>query len=624
MREARIDARDTPSARAGASGARPPDGRVVARPVRFVHNRGGRARAIAARGERSPTERFGTNVKIASVIAGRMFTRGANEAGTFAPPDLTRAGDGVVDAALAGARRARPSNVMASPPPHDATSAVTRALVLSNAAPGAVGQSVGLATALGFAPPRADSALVDAEDGGPPDAPGDVHCAIRLVGEAAFVASAPPPAPSSLGVSLVALAQRLVRSLPASWHVRLHALVEALAGGPSALGDVIFLGADLRGVARRALAARAEGLGRTLVLASGRGTVPACAALKRRCGSAVFAAQAQNPRCDPRRFDLVVLPRHDLAAAPPGSSSRGVMNNNVLVADGAMHALDRATLAAARERWRSTFRPKARPRVVVCVGAATRRFRLPTREHRAFAEDTRRLVDAARELRGGSTFVTCSRRTPETFRAAIEAAFERTGDGGGSRGDLERSANTTDTWVFDDAAASAAAADERPSLAGVRSADDAFVGAMAWADACVVTADSASMLSEAASLRFAADDDDSKDDEEDDSATVASASGSNRREGPPRAETGAPVPLFVAGAAAASGKARRLVDALVAAGRAVRLENAGGEKGGGGERERERERGEGRWDAAAAAAAAVRARAGDVRPGGGAARGTTA
>ena len=36
---------------------------------RFVHDRGGRARAIAARGERSPTERFGTNVKIASVIA---------------------------------------------------------------------------------------------------------------------------------------------------------------------------------------------------------------------------------------------------------------------------------------------------------------------------------------------------------------------------------------------------------------------------------------------------------------------------------------------------------------------------------------------------------------------------
>ena len=181
--------------------------------------------------------------------------------------------------------------------------------------------------------------------------------------------------------------------------------------------------------------------------------------------------------------------------------------------------------------------------------------------------------------------------------------------------------------MFDDAAASAAAADERgTSLAGVRSVDDAFVGAMAWADACVVTADSASMLSEAASLRFAAADDDSKDDEEDDSATVASASGSNRREGPRRAETGAPVPLFVAGAAAASGKARRLVDALVAAGRAVRLEDAGGGEGGGGERERERERerGEGRWDAAAAAAAAVRARAGGVRPGGGAARGTTA
>eukprot|EP00854_Cymbomonas_tetramitiformis_P004972 gene4972-6059_t len=49
----------------------------------------------------------------------------------------------------------------------------------------------------------------------------------------------------------------------------------------------------------------------TLVVASGRDTVAAAAALRRQAKDRVFVVQIQHPRCDLREFDLVVMPAHD-------------------------------------------------------------------------------------------------------------------------------------------------------------------------------------------------------------------------------------------------------------------------------------------------------------------------
>ena len=263
-------------------------------------------------------------------------------------------------------------------PRGDASATVSRALVLSNGALGAEGQCLGLVRALGFG------------------APGSRACDVHLVGEAAL-ALAPRlgaawserlsrgagavgmvkrggPRPAPLPWYLARLAG-WIRALPASWHVWLHAAWDVVF--PSGHLDETWLGADLRPLVAAAMEHHRDArLGRTLVVASGRGAVPACVAMKRRCGDAVFAVVVQHPRCDFRRFDLVVAPRHDFPDVPdvfsPLHAAEGVDSARVCVTRAALHRLDRDAIAAARERWRREFLARPGPRLAVCVGGPTR------------------------------------------------------------------------------------------------------------------------------------------------------------------------------------------------------------------------------------------------------------
>ena len=472
-------------------------------------------------------------------------------------------------------------------PRGDASATVSRALVLSNGALGAEGQCLGLVRALGFG------------------APGSRACDVHLVGEAAL-ALAPRlgaawserlsrsagavgmvkrggPRPAPLPWYLARLAG-WIRALPASWHVWLHAAWDVVF--PSGHLDETWLGADLRPLVAAAMEHHRDArLGRTLVVASGRGAVPACVAMKRRCGDAVFAVVVQHPRCDFRRFDLVVAPRHDFPDVPdvfsPLHAAEGVDSARVCVTRAALHRLDRDAIAAARERWRREFLARPGPRLAVCVGGPTRHCALGGRRRdaetangasarlvprfvyryarrlrsavtdplgrgaeRAFAEE---VVDfVVRATRGaddregiadqprhsetalfGSAFVTFSRRTPASLRTAMRRRFAIHADArrradskpaaaNASARDAPTVAKTSRLWVWDERG------------------PNPFEGAMAWADAVLVTADSASVLSEAASLG---------------------------------------VPVIVAGWRGAEGKAATLTSALAAAGVARPMED---------------------------------------------------
>jgi mitochondrial fission protein ELM1 len=95
-----------------------------------------------------------------------------------------------------------------------------------------------------------------------------------------------------------------------------------------------------------------------------------CTATKRRCGAAVFCVQVQHPRCDPKLFDLVVCPQHDFAS--PKAAARVATDEGgrrgVCVTRAALHRLDAAALASAREHWRRDFMLRPGPRLVACIG----------------------------------------------------------------------------------------------------------------------------------------------------------------------------------------------------------------------------------------------------------------
>jgi hypothetical protein len=232
-----------------------------------------------------------------------------------------------------------------------------RVLVLGNGVTSAERQCYGLLRALwpaaGVSRPDAPC-VVEAQDAGL----ASVH----------FVRVAWPNSPAAA----------LLRALPAAAHL----LAGALAAG-----------VDVAALAAEADAAAAQGT-LTLLVACGRDTVPAAAAVRAAAPRAVVAVQLLHPRVRLSAFDLCLVPAHDFpSGAPPPEAGRAHLTH------GALHDLDAAALAAARAQWAPTVGAAARPLVVCLVGGPTK--------HVAFDCDavTRQLaaVAAAAQRAGGST-----------------------------------------------------------------------------------------------------------------------------------------------------------------------------------------------------------------------------
>jgi hypothetical protein len=184
-----------------------------------------------------------------------------------------------------------------------------------------------------------------------------------------------------------------------------------------------------------------------VVIGCGWRSIPFVLAIKRRSGGATFAVQLQNPRVDPKRFDLVVPPEHD-----------GLTGENVVPILGSPNGITQAALDAAAARWTKTLERLPRPRVAVLVGGTSK-------SHRFADDDARELASRLKTLasQGHGLMVTTSRRTGETQTRIIRDAL--TG---------------TQSYVFD----------------GV--GDNPYLGILSLADAILVTSDSTNMAVEAA------------------------------------------------------------------------------------------------------------------------------
>jgi uncharacterized protein len=159
------------------------------------------------------------------------------------------------------------------------------------------------------------------------------------------------------------------------------------------------------------------------------------------------AVQVQDPRIDPRRFDLIVANRHD-----------GLSGPNVIVVRTAIHRATPARLAADAELWRSRLAHLPRPLVAVLVGGNSGSYRLDA----AVAADlAAKLADMMRADNVGLA-LTPSRRTDPAAVGILRAALEPLGG-----------------WVWDGRG-------ENP-----------YFGLLGLPDAIVATQDSVSMISEA-------------------------------------------------------------------------------------------------------------------------------
>ncbi|GIL39446.1 mitochondrial fission ELM1 family protein [Roseiterribacter gracilis] len=180
-----------------------------------------------------------------------------------------------------------------------------------------------------------------------------------------------------------------------------------------------------------------------LIIAAGHAAFPVAARLQR--VSTVVAVQ--NPGFGYDRFDLVVVGVHD-GVAP---------RSNVVVIDGACHRVVPDKIALLRDAARARF--GGGKIASVLIGGPNKRFRFDESVARDLGAQLRGLAEAGWNVRA-----TASRRTPiATLRALQDAAGP-------------------DVWLWDG------------------TGENPYFDLLAAADALLVTSDSISMVSEAASL----------------------------------------------------------------------------------------------------------------------------
>lgn len=183
-----------------------------------------------------------------------------------------------------------------------------------------------------------------------------------------------------------------------------------------------------------------------LLITCGRRSVALSMAIRRASGGRTFTVHIQDPRVPPACFDLVVAPRHDCLAG-----------GNVEQTLGALHRVTPEKLAAEADRFRATFADLPRPLVAAVIGGNSKAYRLTADIAREIAAQLKTLAG-----QGCGLVLTFSRRTGAENEAIIREALAGSG-----------------VWIDD------------------RRGDNPYLGMLGLADYILVTADSASMVTEA-------------------------------------------------------------------------------------------------------------------------------
>lgn len=184
-----------------------------------------------------------------------------------------------------------------------------------------------------------------------------------------------------------------------------------------------------------------------LVIASGRKAIAAARYIRKQSAGKTFIVQIQDPRVSATEFDLVAVPAHDR-----------LRGDNVIVTDATPNRISAQRLNDGRQDFADILRSVPNPRVAVLIGGNSKAYELTS-------ENMIRLAAQLKELDrlGYGLMITASRRTGDenlvTLRNALQGTKAYLWDGEGQ---------------------------------------NPYFGLLGWADFILVTADSASMISEAA------------------------------------------------------------------------------------------------------------------------------
>lgn len=189
-----------------------------------------------------------------------------------------------------------------------------------------------------------------------------------------------------------------------------------------------------------------------IVIASGRRALPASFYIKQ-ASPKTFVVQLQDPHCNPALFDLLVVPTHDKIRGP-----------NVETSIGALHRVTPELLQTEAEKWHAAWADLPAPYATVLIGGPNAIYQFDEKVSEKIIRDLKALLTTF----NGSLLITCSRRTPAATVQAIKRELVGTGP------------YAKRAWLWDG------------------TGPNPYFGMLGVASHIIVTADSVSMISEAA------------------------------------------------------------------------------------------------------------------------------
>lgn len=178
-----------------------------------------------------------------------------------------------------------------------------------------------------------------------------------------------------------------------------------------------------------------------LLITSGRKSIAVSRYIKKKSAGRTKTVHIQDPRIAASDFDLVAVPEHDR-----------LRGGNVIVTQAAPNKITRQRIESAKSDF-PNFEKLKSPRIAVLIGGSSKAYTL-----------TRRITEnLAKQLEpfNGSLMITCSRRTGEENQKILESKLNKNGNF---------------FWNGQ--------------------GENPYFAMLGWADYILVTADSASMISE--------------------------------------------------------------------------------------------------------------------------------
>jgi len=146
-----------------------------------------------------------------------------------------------------------------------------------------------------------------------------------------------------------------------------------------------------------------------IFIGCGRASIPFAMGMRSWTGARTLVVQVQDPRINPREFDIVFPPEHD-----------GLEGTNVVPLIGAPHRVTLERIAAEAAAFPRVLPALPGPRMAVLIGGKSKRQDISARRARTISQD---LVALQKET-DGSLLVTLSRRTGAPARKAFAAALK--------------------------------------------------------------------------------------------------------------------------------------------------------------------------------------------------------